>query len=71
MLAVIMGWDSVELESSLGKIFSKIPSLNASHKGSLVVFSSEKEGAVHEQGWRTMKEDIAETRRRQGYLGFH
>lgn len=38
MLAVIMGWDSVELESSLGKIFSKIPSLNASHKGYLSGF---------------------------------
>lgn len=34
------GWDSVELESSLGKIFKKIPSLNASHKGDLSCFQS-------------------------------
>lgn len=44
------GWDSVELESSLGKILKKNPSLNATHGGILVVFSAEKEGAVHEQG---------------------
>lgn len=38
MLAVIMGWESVELESSLVRIFSKIPSLNASHEGDLSWF---------------------------------
>lgn len=34
----IMGWDSVEQERLLGKIFKSIPSLNASHEGDLSCF---------------------------------